>query len=1080
MAGAGQKASRGRAGAAEAAGRGAGGAEAGAGSGLRAPGLPNQALQSLLAPGGGAGPAPRIHQGHVADGVLAGLGARGAAVGRNILLARGLGASERASVLRHELRHVAQTGGRDVDPGRPIRLGPQGDAWECAAAGGGDPGAGADPQVIRRDDPPMSSLDDAGGCDADAASATSYPEADTDAGTCELEPATFETSGPAPLTEAEEIELATDPAHQVCAEPYALASFDPEAVEVAGMRNDTLNSEAIRVDAWVDGHSFMSPRDVDLSAYERLQQRLKAERAVRVQLGHLWMATAVDPAPEELLMLNASSGETVIIRVDQSIATGVPNQSFPGPVMTRQQFDDHMAGLGIPILTEEEYLERLRQTAAEIAPQLLMTPDVAARCTLEDPFGTGAGAMGDPFGLGGMGGFGGMGGYGAVDDPLGLGIFAPSAPPGSFGPGSFGSGPHDPGGIDIGPFRAFSDDDRFRGYYGGSGRLDHRVQSLSDTMPWRQSAFAARAGELGEGYAMRHLGGSGAVAYDNGRWLWNARSGSNRLWQGGGGGGDAPYRLPSGIDPFLPVRRGRDSTAAVDIRTRSPVSIGGDAPGYDLFSVKTSFGTAANPTSAEANRLTRHSLYFDELAALGDTGRNNLRLFRDAHFPGADLAEVGARMALMIPEDHAREMREVLRNPTGFETTKTGRQAGLPNWAQANPTGPRNIDTANMRPFFANATFPANTPGLPAGVRTGADLHRHFAGNLADPEFARLMNHLGEALAGRVHGFDLPENVVRWHQSYREGLPGNRAVNLRAGGIEFADWMAAEQRLSGGADVYTPDAGRRARALNEISLRSARNAGGVGTGASLVSQLVLDPSRYDDPELYRRAALEGVAGAGATALETRFNARMGREIVEEGLETSVRRGGTRVFASRLAGRAIPGLADAAIEIYDLTQDGRENSTAEIITRTGRAAVIGGGSAWAGAAVGTAVGGPVGFVVGLGVGFLVGWAANELLPGGREDWDREHEAEQRRLAQEAEERRRAEYERRLEAARTRIRRLNTPLSSRAASSVGVEGLFSLPVQNPDLMTSAPFLDPTVGELEHEYILTILRMAEAGGG
>lgn len=1013
----------------------------------------NQALRSLLTGGrSAAGPGPAIHEGHTADRVLSGLGARGMAVGRNILLSRSLGAAERASVLGHEMRHVAQTGGRDVDPFAPLSIGPRGDRWERAARGTGDPDTGADPQVIRRDDPPMSSPgDDAGVCEpGDSPPPASLPEAGTDAGTCDVDETSLLSSGSEPLTTAGEIELSSDPARQICALPYANASFDPEAVDVAGMRNDTLNSESLRVDAWVDEHSFMSPRHADLGAYQRLRQRLRAERAVRVQLGHLWMTTAVEATPDELLMLNASAGETVIIRVDQSIAAGVPNQSFPGPIMTRQQFDDHMGGLGIPILTEEEYIERLRQTAAEIAPELLLSPDAA---TVADPYGAGA-------------------------DPFSLGPFAP----GGFESGFFEPGPmpapYDPGGIPFGPFRVGSDDDRLRGYYGGQGRRDSRVQSIYDATPWSSSGFAARSGEIGEGFAMHQLRGQGAVAFDNGRWLWNARAGSNRVWQGGDGGGGAPYRLPQGIDPFLPVRRGRDNTAAVDIRTRTPVSLGGDAPGYDLFSVKTSFGTAANPTSAEANRITRHSLYFDELAALGDTGRNNLRLFRDAHYPDLSLEETGARMALMIPEDHAREVREVLRNPTGFETTNTGRRAQLPNWAQAPATGSRTLDNARMRPFFANAEFPANTPGLPEGVRTGADLHRHFQGNFDDPEFSRLMTHLGESLAGRVHGFDLPESAVRWHQSYRESLPSNRAVNLRAGGIEFADWLEAERRLAGGTDVYAPDQARRAQALNEVTLRSARTAAGMGTGFSLASQLVMDPSRYDDPELYRRAALEGGAEFVATGLETRFNARLGREIVEEGLETSVRRGGTRVFASRLAGRAIPGLADAAMEIYDLTQDGRENSTAEVITRTGRAAVIGGGSAWAGAAVGTAVGGPVGFVVGLGVGLLVGWAANELLPGGREDWDRHHAEEQRRNAREAEQRRRAEYERRLAAARARIARLNTPLSGSSASSVGVEGLFSLPVQNPDFMTSDPFIQPTIGQLEHEYILTILRMSEEG--
>lgn len=1016
----------------------------------------NQSIQSLL--NASAGPGPFVHQSSQVDGILQGISAGGAAIGQNILLSRSLSGQNRADVLHHEMRHVAQVSGRNFNPSAALRLGARNTPHERAARSAGHPGHGADPQVIRRDDPPWSTPEDQGVCELDPSA-----DADVDAGTCEIDENAVLENTTEPLTSVNTQELTTDPARQICQVPFAEASFDPELIDVPGMRNDTINSESIRVDEWISQHSLMSPVHDDLSAYRRLQQRLKAERAVRVQTGHLWMTTAVDPTPDELLMLHASSGETTIIRVDQSIASGVPIQSFPGPVMTRQQFDDHMGGLGIPILTEQEYIERLRNTAAQFAPQLLMAPDdssYGAAFNPDDPFGLNV--ENDPFGA-------------LFNDPLGLGPLNPGAGIAPFQPGSF-IAPYDPGGLAFGPFNIGSDDDRLRGYYGGQGRLDQRTQAISDTMPWSRNAFAARQGEIGEAAAMRQLHQNGAIAFDNGRYLWNARGGSNRIWQGNSGG-NTPYRTPEGIDPFLPVRRARDNTAAVDLGTRTPVAIDEGARAFDLFSVKTSFGTAQSPNSAQANRNTRHGLYFDELAELGDTGRRNLRLFRDTHHPGADLDEVGARMALMIPQDHAAEVREVLRNPTGYETTNSGRRAELPNWAQRSSSGPRTLANARMRRHFSNAQFPADTPGLPSGIRTGADLHQRFQGNFDDPEFTRLINTLGESMSQRVHGFDLPENEVRWHQSYRDSLSSNsRAVNLRAGGIEFADWVETERRLAGDTGVYEPNAQRRAQALNQVTFRSSSRSAGMSGGMSLATNFIMDPSRYDDPELYRRAILEGGADFLATGLETRFNARLGREIVEEGLETSVRRSGTRVFASRLAGRAIPGLADAAMEIYDLTQDGRDNSTTEIIVRTGRAAVIGGGSAWAGAAVGTAVGGPVGFVVGLGVGLLVGWAANELLPGDRESWDREHAANERRRAREAQARRQAEHDRRLAAARARIARLNTPLSSTTAGNVGVEGIFGMPTNNPMFMSSQAGVEPTIGELEHEYILSVLRMSE----
>lgn len=111
----------------------------------------NQAVQSMhsLLQARRPGSGPYLHQGPQADRALAALGALGAAVGQNILLARNLSGTARSEVLRHELRHTAQTGDRDADPAAPLRLGTRHDRWERAAAGHGPPGTGADPQVVR-------------------------------------------------------------------------------------------------------------------------------------------------------------------------------------------------------------------------------------------------------------------------------------------------------------------------------------------------------------------------------------------------------------------------------------------------------------------------------------------------------------------------------------------------------------------------------------------------------------------------------------------------------------------------------------------------------------------------------------------------------------------------------------------------------------------------------------------------------------------------------------------------------------------------------------------------------------------
>lgn len=932
----------------------------------------------------------RLHQGGAAQKVLDEFAAPGAALGQNILLSRTLAASQRERVLRHEQRHVEQVSGRDVDPQRPLRLGRRNDRWERAAMGSGAPGTGADPQALRLFSPESeNSTQPYGECregeptgddSADAAGSVNEPMSLTDASE--------------PLVSMPQESLSSETEQSICQQPFANASFDPEAVDVAGMRNDTLNSESIRVDRWISDNGYVSPPHDDFAAYRRLQQRLRGERNTRVQTGFLWMTTAVDPAPDQFYMLHASSGETIIISVTPELATGVPNRSFPGPIMTRQQFDDHLSGLDIPILTEDEYIDRLRATAAEVAPELLMPP-VSEIGNLATP------------------------------------------------------------------------QDRYRGYAGGQGRLDARVQGISDALPW--STSVVRQGEIGEGFALHSLRGRGATSFNNAGLFWNALN-SPRVVQSGGA---SSYLMPRGLDLLRPIRRGWDSTPAVDIALRQPLSQGGGD--FDLMSVKVSMREGTN-------RNTRYSYYLDELAGLGDTGRNNLRLFRDAHHSGASLENTGSRIALMIPEVHAQDVRALLRNPTGFETTDSGRQALTPNWAQNPRSGPRTPARWNMRSHFANAQFPVpiDVGDSGAPLRTGADLLGALRdGRIDQTRFDQHITELGEHLSRRVFGFDLPDNVLQHYESFRSAAQTRNARDLRAAlPIEVIQIEEAHRRMGGNANAPT-FANRRSAVYSTAHSNARRGAVGnvlFSAGANILFNENADLSnpRYRE-QLIEQMAVEGIANYGADLGETVLRSRLSYQALEEGLEATA----PRLLAGRMAARALPGLADAAIEGYGMLTDNRENSATEVVVRTGRAAVIGAGAAYAGAAAGTAVGGPIGFVVGFGVGFLIGWAANKLTPGGGEYWNQRAE-EQRRTRERAaaEARRREELVRRLEAERQRLVRLNRPLDETSASTVGVEGIFGLPTSNPMFMSSEEGVQPTVGELEREYILSVLLMSERG--
>jgi uncharacterized protein DUF4157 len=85
-----------------------------------------------------------VHQGPVVDQTLRGWNARGAAVGRHLLMP----AIADPDLIRHELTHVVQTGNRDVDLARGVALGSPRAPEERASAGGRT--RTSSPQVVRR------------------------------------------------------------------------------------------------------------------------------------------------------------------------------------------------------------------------------------------------------------------------------------------------------------------------------------------------------------------------------------------------------------------------------------------------------------------------------------------------------------------------------------------------------------------------------------------------------------------------------------------------------------------------------------------------------------------------------------------------------------------------------------------------------------------------------------------------------------------------------------------------------------------------------------------------------------------
>jgi hypothetical protein len=964
----------------------------------------NQAMQALVREGGG----PGVSEGAGIDAALAALGTPGASLGRSIFLSRALPAANRARILAHETRHMAQVGGRDTDRARPVRLGPTDDGWERDAAAPGPPLAGADPQVVRRYPPGEQSSDGSSTCEpGDPEPLFSTPAAsEAEAATCDIDTEDALASVSEPLTSLDPDALSCEPERpdaQVCMPPFADASFDPEAVDVENMRNDTLNSESIQVDEWVGTHGETSPPDPDLPAYRRLRQRLRGERGVRVQNGHLWMTTAVDPMPEELLMLQAISGETIIIRVHTSFAAGTPTESFPGPIMTRQQFDDHLAELGIPILTEEEYARRLIETAEQIAPELF--EDLPA--------------------------------FGETGEPA---------------PMPFIEGLEPSGGLPLLAGQVGSH------AVGGSGL--YRSPTSIALAPAFSERFLAASGSGNE--IMSWRGGIGEAAFQ----------------------GSPPSGFGLATTPLNDLSWTNYNYATPRVQTPAqrnyPVfdfertgGVGAQILGVRRISVKTSLSAEFARASDDGRRISgRLGYYLEGTSAMLDAGSRTSSLQHYIRNQPGQAGTAPGTSAYISLRSQIIETAQIAVNADDVRPMRDWLRRVPDNW---NMFQVRPIYSAMLREHPVEV----DTPSGRVTIDSASALD---AAGLTEAQRRQIFAQIGDRAAGLVVSSGVPTSAVR-------GLHGER------------------QRVPAGMDpeslgrTVTPDfieSGMHGGGARGTSIASAHSGLRGGAGGSVIAVLTtagimfFDEADHPDweDELMRSGGLGALGGLVEGGLET--------AITSAGTRYAISRGGTGMLIQQGATRLLPqgmpmstglrvGGAGAAgviggvlLEGVDMLSDERENSVEEVVVRTGRAAVIGGGSAMAGAAIGTAVGGPIGFVAGLAIGFAIGLAGEYLLPGGREHWERRHREEQARQRRLEEERRRREAEeRRLAADRARLARLDRPLSGESASAVGIEGLYGLPVTNPLFMTCEPGVEPTVGELEREYLRSVLMMAERSG-
>jgi hypothetical protein len=210
--------------------------------------------------------------------------------------------------------------------------------------------------------------------------------------------------------------------------------------------------------------------------------------------------------------------------------------------------------------------------------------------------------------------------------------------------------------------------------------------------------------------------------------------------------------------------------------------------------------------------------------------------------------------------------------------------------------------------------------------------------------------------------------------------------------------------------VLTPDVVSQVRLGSALATGESFGRGGLG--GSIIAVVTTAGTMYIDerqhPDWARELAVSGGEGFVLTGAQSAAESRLTYALAQRAIATGAPLSSWARFGARAGPAAV--LA-GGVELYNISQEQREHSGAEVVTRTGRAVGIAIVSMEVGAAVGsivpgagTAVGAVVGFIVGAGAGFLTAYLLESAIPGGAEDWN------QRAAAAEAERTRQAEAQR----------------------------------------------------------------------
>jgi hypothetical protein len=397
---------------------------------------------------------------------------------------------------------------------------------------------------------------------------------------------------------------------------------------------------------------------------------------------------------------------------------------------------------------------------------------------------------------------------------------------------------------------------------------------------------------------------------------------------------------------------------------------------YPMVDYRTLFGTMQEASVKSSmvgstDPFRRYATYLRGFAEMMNTepGYRGFDHYMANAADGRTAAAVRDQLSLVVNADDLADFQRFVADPFARETTPGGQPARNPNYQRA----------ALMRIY--DGILQDRPLVLPDGrsLNSVAALDAALGNNsiTADRHRAALTDVAQRASAKVAPNADLTRATLARFAAARAAVPNTMSSrDVRA--ALSPEYMHSLSHGGGwGGDMH---------AMKTYGGRGAGLGALFGVGHELVTGDLSHPDAFE--RLLWAGGREGLRGGATSSLEAVAASRASQYILARQLSAS----SGRALTARLGARAVPGgVVEGVFEGVDMATDDRPNRPAEVGYRMGRAFVIGGTSAlagatagaWAGAAIGTAifpgVGTVVGFVVGVLVGALVGFIMNAIIP-----------------------------------------------------------------------------------------------------